>query len=184
MRLQARRDDKPPRSSLDSACPSYATIASQPPSVSSSVVSEPGEANPDINTETNTDTGPKSDLEAQPVPPRRPTPRGAIPLLMAVYREKGLAGWYQGLAAQLIKAVLCQGESILSFYLPTISPSCHPIIFRLISISHRLVCVCLILHTIGILFVSKDQFETWAWLIIALLTRIRKRVSIQRAALK
>jgi hypothetical protein len=38
--------------------------------------------------------------------------KGAVELLGDVYREKGLAGWYQGLGAQIFKAVLCQGTSI------------------------------------------------------------------------
>jgi len=28
---------------------------------------------------------------------------------MSVYNERGFLGWYQGLTAQVIKAVLCQG---------------------------------------------------------------------------
>jgi len=31
--------------------------------------------------------------------------------------------------------------------------------------------------TAGILFVSKDQFEKWAWVIIATLTAIRRRLA-------
>ncbi|BEI91645.1 uncharacterized protein CcaverHIS019_0404650 [Cutaneotrichosporon cavernicola] len=38
---------------------------------------------------------------------RRPT--GAIELLKQVYKEDGFAGWYQGMSAQIFKAVLCQG---------------------------------------------------------------------------
>jgi len=38
------------------------------------------------------------------------TERGAYGLLKAVYKEKGFAGWYQGLTAQILKAALCQGE--------------------------------------------------------------------------
>lgn len=38
---------------------------------------------------------------------RRPT--GAIELLKQVYKEDGFAGWYQGMGAQITKAVLCQG---------------------------------------------------------------------------
>lgn len=38
---------------------------------------------------------------------RRPT--GAVELLKQVYKEEGFAGWYQGMAAQITKAVLCQG---------------------------------------------------------------------------
>jgi len=45
---------------------------------------------------------------------------GAIELLTRVYREKGLGGWYKGLGAQIVKAVLCQGMS------PSRSPLFHP----------------------------------------------------------
>ncbi|GMK59380.1 hypothetical protein CspeluHIS016_0703950 [Cutaneotrichosporon spelunceum] len=38
---------------------------------------------------------------------RRPT--GAIELLKQVYKEEGISGWYQGMSAQIFKAVLCQG---------------------------------------------------------------------------
>ncbi|ORY24009.1 mitochondrial carrier domain-containing protein [Naematelia encephala] len=62
--------------------------------------------------------------------------RGAIPLLMQVYKQHGFAGWYQGLSAQIVKAVLCQ----------------------------------------GILFVSKDQFEVYAAIILAIMTRFRQRL--------
>ncbi len=42
--------------------------------------------------------------------PHRSVENGAIPLLKAVYKEKGLGGWYQGLTAQILKAALCQGK--------------------------------------------------------------------------
>lgn len=58
--------------------------------------------------------------------------KGAVQLLSEVYSEKGLAGWYQGLCAQIVKAVLCQ----------------------------------------GILFVSKDQFEGSAGVIMDQLARV------------
>lgn len=34
---------------------------------------------------------------------------GAIQLLTEVYQEQGFKGWYQGMGAQITKAVLCQG---------------------------------------------------------------------------
>ena len=49
----------------------------------------------------------------KPHPPRHSRHDGAIPLLRAVYKEKGFGGWYQGLAAQILKAALCQGELAL-----------------------------------------------------------------------
>lgn len=39
--------------------------------------------------------------------------RSAIPLLKAVYTEKGFKGLYQGLGAQILKAVLCQGKLMI-----------------------------------------------------------------------
>lgn len=38
----------------------------------------------------------------------RPPEKGAIPLLARIAREKGIKGWYQGMEAQLIKAVITQ----------------------------------------------------------------------------
>ncbi|KAK4683709.1 hypothetical protein P7C73_g6524, partial [Tremellales sp. Uapishka_1] len=69
--------------------------------------------------------------------PSKSTPKGAIGLLHSVYEERGLSGWYQGMGAQIVKAVLCQ----------------------------------------GILFVSKDQFEIYAYVLLASLARVRKRVA-------
>jgi hypothetical protein len=40
--------------------------------------------------------------------------RGAIDILAAVYKEQGIAGWYQGMSAQIFKAVLCQGILFVS----------------------------------------------------------------------
>lgn len=61
---------------------------------------------------------------------------GAIALLAKVYKEKGVAGWYKGLGAQIIKAVLCQGRSsnIYIFLLLVSSPPSSRVIlvFRLI----------------------------------------------------
>ena len=35
---------------------------------------------------------------------------GALGILAHVYQKDGLKGWYQGLNAQILKAVLCQGD--------------------------------------------------------------------------
>ncbi|WVR04752.1 hypothetical protein IAU60_001763 [Kwoniella sp. DSM 27419] len=104
--------------------PSYASVASASPGFGSAVVERPTAA-----------------------PPPRPslTKRhshhahydDALTLLRAVYAEHGWQGWYQGLGAQITKAVLCQ----------------------------------------GILFVSKDQFESYAWLLLVLLGKLRKRLA-------
>lgn len=40
--------------------------------------------------------------------------RGAIDILAHVYREEGIKGWYQGMSAQIFKAVLCQGILFVS----------------------------------------------------------------------
>jgi len=55
------------------------------------------------------------DLETQK--PRIKEDGGAIELLTRVYREKGIGGWYKGLGAQIVKAVLCQGTFHLSLSL-------------------------------------------------------------------
>ena len=51
---------------------------------------------------------------AAPAHATRLPSKGAVQLLSDVYKEKGLAGWYQGLGAQIVKAVLCQGALPLS----------------------------------------------------------------------
>lgn len=55
---------------------------------------------------------------------------GAISLLAGVYRSKGLGGWYQGLGAQIVKAVLCQGTSSVLVLSPprSLSLSNHSIV--------------------------------------------------------
>lgn len=82
--------------------PSYADIAAHDPAPNAPVVaadSHPVEP-PSLDVE-------KGDLPA--VVPLQP--RGAVELLKQVYNEHGIAGWYQGLGAQIFKAVLCQGTS-------------------------------------------------------------------------
>ncbi|RXK40905.1 hypothetical protein M231_01753 [Tremella mesenterica] len=64
---------------------------------------------------------------------------GALAILRHVYKKEGMKGWYRGLGAQILKAVLCQ----------------------------------------GILFVSKDQFEVYAIMILALLSRLKNRIVIK-----
>jgi hypothetical protein len=77
--------------------------------------------------------------------------RGAIPLLRAVYRQEGFAGWYRGLTAQILKAALCQGKSQVR--------------------NSTLI--------LGILFVSKERFEKWAWVILATLSRVRAQIALK-----
>lgn len=82
----------------------YAEIASHPADPSAPVVTH----NPDL------------DLEIQkqlPIISKMEEDGGAIELLTRVYREKGVGGWYKGLGAQIVKAVLCQGMSPSCFSL-------------------------------------------------------------------
>ncbi|WOO85830.1 Peroxisomal adenine nucleotide transporter 1 [Vanrija pseudolonga] len=71
-------------------------------------------------------------LQAKAEDPEDQKPKGAIDVLTKVYKEEGIAGWYQGLTAQITKAVLCQ----------------------------------------GILFVSKEQFEDYARIIISTASKL------------
>lgn len=52
-------------------------------------------------------------------------PKGAIELLKDVYHEQGIKGWYQGLSAQIIKAVLCQGEFSYKVHAVHVVPAMH-----------------------------------------------------------
>jgi len=54
---------------------------------------------------------------------------GALDLLRAAYKREGFVGWYQGMGAQIMKAVISQ----------------------------------------ALLFMSKDQFEHWSLVIMAIL---------------
>ena len=125
VRLQAKSSK--PKSSSSSASPptlgpaltsnsekgTYAEIASHPASSSAPVI----EHNPDLDLE---------DAEKGPTPlkstinvGKKVIDGGAIELLTRVYREKGFLGWYKGLGAQIVKAVLCQGTShLFSFHSP------------------------------------------------------------------
>ncbi|TXT04888.1 hypothetical protein VHUM_03971 [Vanrija humicola] len=53
-------------------------------------------------------------LQAKAEDPEDKKPKGAIDVLKKVYKEEGIAGWYQGLSAQITKAVLCQGILFVS----------------------------------------------------------------------
>nr|XP_019046982.1 adenine nucleotide transporter [Kwoniella bestiolae CBS 10118]OCF25912.1 adenine nucleotide transporter [Kwoniella bestiolae CBS 10118] len=108
--------------------PSYASVASAPPAFGSATV--------DLPKETQTQGG-RPGLARQHSHKYHHHHRHALSLLKAVYREHGVRGWYKGLGAQIVKAVLCQ----------------------------------------GILFVSKDQFESYAWLLLVFFAKLRKRIS-------
>ncbi|KAG8953037.1 ADP/ATP carrier protein [Tulasnella sp. 424] len=49
-----------------------------------------------------------TDTEAKPAVPHKPRYNGAIDVLRKVRQEKGIVGWYQGMSAQITKAVLSQ----------------------------------------------------------------------------
>ncbi|GFZ47855.1 hypothetical protein JCM24511_05602 [Saitozyma sp. JCM 24511] len=124
VRLQAKQTG-PAADANQPGGASYASIASAPASSDATVADLPlAEGEPSASTQPPLDT---------PAKPATRAPRGAVALLQQVYREQGFAGWYQGLGAQIVKAVLCQ----------------------------------------GILFVSKEKFENYAWIIISLLSRFR-----------
>ncbi|KIM68509.1 hypothetical protein SCLCIDRAFT_1209330 [Scleroderma citrinum Foug A] len=72
---------------------------------------------------------------SDPHPRGRVKQTGALGLLLRVLRTEGIGGWYQGMSAQIIKAVLSQ----------------------------------------ALLFVSKEQFERWALVILILLSKLRSR---------
>ncbi|WWD07483.1 hypothetical protein V865_005584 [Kwoniella europaea PYCC6329] len=108
--------------------PSYASVASAPPSFGSATVDLPKSQEPKAQRPGLT--------ERQHSHKYHHHHKHALSLLQSVYREHGLRGWYKGLGAQIVKAVLCQ----------------------------------------GILFVSKDQFESYTWLLIVFLTNLRKRL--------
>jgi adenine nucleotide transporter 17 len=131
-------DTTPPRSQEKE---SYAEIAAHPPASPSAVTATPN-------------SSAIHDLEASQTTKPPIEHRGAIPLLRSVYRERGFLGWYQGLTAQIIKAVLCQGQS-------SCPPGAVPGLYSSPS---------------GILFVSKDQFESYTWVILTMLARFRARL--------
>jgi hypothetical protein len=93
----------------------YAEIASHPADPSAPVITH----NPVLDTEKQ-----QIPLVSGGVEGAQDGDGGAIELLTRVYREKGLGGWYKGLGAQIVKAVLCQGMSLL----------CYSILFYSISI--------------------------------------------------
>ncbi|KIR54570.1 adenine nucleotide transporter [Cryptococcus gattii Ru294] len=133
VRLQAKVVESPPPLSKEikkGEAPTYASIASTSPTESSTVL---------VEQLSSTESEPSTQLDQshrhKHLHPPSQHYRSAIPLLKAVYTEKGFKGLYQGLSAQILKAVLCQ----------------------------------------GILFVSKDQFESYAWLLIVLFARLRTR---------
>ncbi|WVQ69444.1 uncharacterized protein L199_007661 [Kwoniella botswanensis] len=108
--------------------PSYASVASAPPSFGSATVDLPKSQDPNVQRPGLTERKHSHKYHHHH--------KHALSLLQSVYREHGLKGWYKGLGAQIVKAVLCQ----------------------------------------GILFVSKDQFESYTWLLIVFLTNLRKRL--------
>jgi len=106
VRLQAKSTDSEEIKSVESVdptndgSPSFAEIASHPPDPSAPVLPNSENEKPDA---------PRGSPGSRSTPVKHQQ-RGAIPLLAAVYRERGFFGWYQGLTAQVLKAVLCQGR--------------------------------------------------------------------------
>ena len=91
----------------------YADIASHPASATAPVVTH----NPELDSHGDVEKQSSSHL-SNTAKKAVQSDGGAIELLTRVYREKGLGGWYKGLGAQIVKAVLCQGTSypLLHFF--------------------------------------------------------------------
>ncbi|KAK6903555.1 hypothetical protein I203_107060 [Kwoniella mangroviensis CBS 8507] len=121
------REEQEEKKQTDST-PSYASVASAPPSFGSATVDLPKSQDPNVQRPGLTERKHSHKYHHHH--------KHALSLLQSVYREHGLKGWYKGLGAQIVKAVLCQ----------------------------------------GILFVSKDQFESYTWLLIVFLTNLRKKL--------
>ncbi|KIR33035.1 adenine nucleotide transporter [Cryptococcus deuterogattii MMRL2647] len=107
VRLQAKVVESPPPLSKEikkGEAPTYASIASNSPAESSTVLVEQPSS-------TESEPSTQSDQSHRRKHLHSPSQhyRSAIPLLKAVYTEKGFKGLYQGLSAQILKAVLCQG---------------------------------------------------------------------------
>ncbi|KIR41089.1 adenine nucleotide transporter [Cryptococcus deuterogattii 99/473] len=107
VRLQAKVVESPPPLSKEikkGEAPTYASIASNSPAESSTVL---------VEQPSSTESEPSTQSDQSHRRKHLHSPyqhyRSAIPLLKAVYTEKGFKGLYQGLSAQILKAVLCQG---------------------------------------------------------------------------
>lgn len=83
----------------------------------------------------------------------------AIELLQHTYELHGFAGWYQGMGAQILKAVLSQGESLSR-------TACHVLL-----IATHTDCTLVPPNVLGILFMLKDQFERYALVLMLLAKR-------------
>ncbi|WWD21645.1 hypothetical protein CI109_106131 [Kwoniella shandongensis] len=132
----------PPLADLtkDDSAPSYASIASSPPAFGAAIAPTSASTLPSSE-HPQKGEHPHLPRTHSGLHPHLPTHHynGALALLKAVYKERGIGGLYQGLGAQILKAVLCQ----------------------------------------GILFVSKDQFESYAWLLLVFLSRLRARIALK-----
>ncbi|ODN79498.1 hypothetical protein L202_03468 [Cryptococcus amylolentus CBS 6039] len=143
VRLQAKSVETVPlaKEIQKGDAPSYADMAKSSPSEGSTVLVEHPTSPSQVEEGENQAIKPIEavrEIEAERPHPHPPAHhyRAAIPLLKAVYAEKGIKGLYQGLGPQILKAVLCQ----------------------------------------GILFVSKDHFESYAWMLIVLFSQLRAKV--------
>nr|XP_018265304.1 uncharacterized protein I303_01667 [Kwoniella dejecticola CBS 10117]OBR87462.1 hypothetical protein I303_01667 [Kwoniella dejecticola CBS 10117] len=122
--------------SQDKVTPSYASIASATPAFGSATIDLP--KNQDQNESAEKTVRPGLNKKRGQSHKYHHHHKHALSLLQAVYAEHGFKGWYKGLTAQIVKAVLCQ----------------------------------------GILFVSKDQFESYAWILLVGLTTLRRRLRL------
>ncbi|WWC86737.1 uncharacterized protein L201_001615 [Kwoniella dendrophila CBS 6074] len=112
--------------------PSYASVASvPPPSFGSATIELPKSDSEKIKIS-------RPELKNKQSHKYHHHHKHALSLLKSVYKEHGIKGWYKGLGAQILKAVLCQ----------------------------------------GILFVSKDQFESYSWLLLVLFNNFKKKLTL------
>jgi hypothetical protein len=87
----------------------------------------------------------------------------AVDILRTTLETEGIQGWYKGMQAQILKAMLSQGESN-GFY----GGKCC----RAYTYTDFSTCRCL-----GILFMAKGQFEKYALILIILAKRMIMRRS-------
>ncbi|OCF45732.1 adenine nucleotide transporter [Kwoniella heveanensis CBS 569] len=94
---------------VTSNAPSYASVASAPPSFGSAVVSTSASGSPDDPAHQGSRPAmQKRKSSSHHLQHQHHHYDDALTLLKAVYKEHGWRGWYQGLGAQITKAVLCQ----------------------------------------------------------------------------
>jgi hypothetical protein len=120
VRLQAKPPTKPQsQTTTPSAPPANTTEPTAPTSYANVVASsEPAHesgahfvSEKDLEANAQEAAGAQTPLQAtETVAGKQVRQTSAIGVLRDTYRTKGFAGWYQGMHAQIIKAVLSQGE--------------------------------------------------------------------------